>query len=165
MSPVASAATIGTLVDEYRDAATAAAATVREQFSGDIVVHSQWEIAPAKQILILANSPDNWDGYGSPRISRFTVDLAIGLLGQVAGLGFDELPTPFVGPIAGGGIIFELQFGARELSFSVFPEGAIEYLKSESGEPFDEGAIRLWEVGRFRELVNWLMSSTAQVAV
>jgi hypothetical protein len=160
MTGLAAAATMTTIVEyQYEDAARLAAAMTSERFVGDIVVRSQWEIDPVLRILQLQRLPENWNANGTPKITDKAVDTAITLVGHLAELEFDQLPAPFVGPVGAGGISFEWSFGSRDLEFFIFNDGSIEYLKSEANEPFDEGSLRLWALGRLRELVSWLVAA------
>lgn len=143
----------------YQDAEAAAAVTGREQFNGDVSVKTTWEIEPVRDVLALERLPQGWDGYGSPRISRTAVNMTIVLLGQVADLGFDNLPRPIVGPIAAGGVTLEFEVGRRELCVAVYNDLSMTYLKSEEGEPFEGDSITLWSTGRLRELVSWLTAA------
>ena len=128
-----------------------------EGLSGDVILESTWAISPIRAVLELASLPENWDGYGSPSISVEVVNQAIRLVLDVARLGIDPLPEPFVGPTAGGGIILEWNLGKRELSLSVLPDGMVEHVKSDSGEPLEEGQAT-WAL--LRGLVSWLVGPT-----
>lgn len=141
---------------EYQDAETSAAASVREQFDVIIFVNTNWEVPLVKRILELERYAPNWDGYGSPPVEHETVSRAIHLIRQVASLGIEDLPAPFVGPVAGGGVILEWLAGSRQLSIAIFPEGKVEYLKWETGEQFEEDELGPRPLGRLHELVGWL---------
>jgi hypothetical protein len=88
------------------------------------------------------------------------VDVAIALIRQFGRLGIDNLPEPFIAPAGDGGLTFEFEHGARELTLAIHRDGAMSYLKAEAGEPFAEG-ILLPLPGRLRELAAWLMSGIA----
>lgn len=158
MNLLVSGATMTTAM-EYPDIAAAGTGAARGLLGGDVLVYAQWPSDPIRRIVMLEQTLGaNWDGYGSPPIERKTANLAIALVNQIAALGFDDLPAPAVAPIAGGGVIIEWTLGSRDLSFSVFPELSIEYLKSGAGEPFEEGTATPGFPGRLRELVSWLMA-------
>ena len=144
------------VVYQYPDVETAAAATAREQFNGAVTVDSDWEVIPVIRIFELERLPANWDGYGSPAPSRRTCLRALSLVAQLARLSVDHLPLPHISPAADDGIVFELVAGQRELALSLVGEDdRVRYLRSESGEPFEEGALA---PGKLPELIGWLMS-------
>jgi hypothetical protein len=157
MTTLAAAAAMTTPVAfEYRDAESAAATSAREQSYGVIFVETAWEVPLVRRILELERLPPDWDGYGSPPVGREMASRAIWLVSQIAGLGIETLPAPFVGPVAGGGVILEWTVRSRQLSIAVLAERKIEYLKWETGEQFEEGEVSLRSLGRLRELISWL---------
>lgn len=158
MSVLASAA-MTTPVDAY-EGSLASAVTGRELLEGDVIVQTQWEIAPVQRILELQHLDPNWDDYGSPPPSKVTATRAIAFIGQIAGLGFDDLPSPGVAPVAGGGIALEWTRPHRQLHLSVFPDGTSEYVEESLGEVFVEGSVNPWMIGRLRALISALMYNT-----
>lgn len=162
MSPILAADAM-TVDVTYGYSETTAAASTREQFNGVVPIYSTWEVAPVTAILELERRlTDDWDGYGSPPIRRSATNLAITLIRQIARLGVDNLPAPFIAPVSAGGLVLEWSVGQRELSLSVYnDERDVSYLKSEAGEPFDEGVLSVTSVGRLKELITWLMSPRA----
>lgn len=159
MTPAAAAMT--TPVDfEYQDAESAAVTSARGQFDDVIFFETDWEVLLVRRILELGRLPANWDGHGSPAVEYGTMSKAFQLLRQIADIGLENMPDPFIGPVAGGGIIFEWKVGSRQLSIAVLPEGKIEYLKWESGEQFEEDELSLRSLPRLRELVAWLIRPT-----
>jgi hypothetical protein len=142
----------------YLDVEATAAATAREQFNGAVTVGSDWEVTAVRRIFELERLPANWDGYGSLPPSRRTCVRALNLVAQLARFSLDRLPLPHVAAAANDGIVFEFAGGQRELAFSLVGEDdRVRYLRSESGEPFEEGVL---SAGRLRELVSWLISSS-----
>jgi hypothetical protein len=107
-----------------------------------------------KQILKLGRLPTNWDGYGSPPVGPETISAALWLMGRITAFEFENLPAPFIGPVAGGGVIFEWKHGSRQLSIAILPERKIEYLKWQSEEQFEEEQLR--SLAHLRELLTWL---------
>lgn len=157
MTTLAAASAMTTAIAvEYLDAERAAETSAREQFYGVIPVETEWQTRVVNRILELERLPADWDGYGSPPIGHETASRTIWLLSRIADLGIETLPAPFVGPVAGGGIILEWTVGSRELSIVVLPEGKIDYLKWETGEQFEEDELSLRSLGRLRELISWL---------
>lgn len=157
MTTLAAAAAMTTPVAfEYRDAESAAAASAREQLNEVILVGTEWEVPVLTRILELERLRENWDGYGTAAVDRKTASRALRLVCQIAAMGVEDLPPPFVGPVTGGGIILEWTVASRQLSIAVLPDGKIEYLKWEAGEPFEEEELSPRSIGRVRELVSWL---------
>ena len=67
-----------------------------------------WQQALAE----LASLPDNWDGYGSPALQAAAFKEAFRLLAAVEQ---ENLPTPHLCPVTGGGVGIEWQVGSRRL--------------------------------------------------
>jgi hypothetical protein len=93
----------------------------------------------------------NWDGYGSQPPSRALITNAANLMAM---LNFDETTQGRVVALEGGGVQVECSRGDRELHFSFFPEGTVEYLKLEEGRAVNEGP--LLTVDQVRDLESWL---------
>ncbi len=93
----------------------------------------------------------NWDGYGSPPPSRALINKAASIMAM---LNFDETTQGRVLALEGGGVQIECLKGVRELHFSFFPEGTVEYLKLEEGQAVSEGS--LVTVAKMRDLESWL---------
>lgn len=112
---------------------------------------SEWQIAAAKTILGFQSLSDNWDSYGSPRISREVMNFAMGFINYVF---LENSPAPTVLPVSGGGIQFEWSKGDREVELEIRPDLSITYLMSEHGEPIEESA--LGTPSRAGHLFYWL---------
>lgn len=159
MNAMVSGATLTAMVYQYQDPAILCSVTGRHDLGGDVRIYTKWAVDPVKNIIGLEHLPANWDGYQSPPVPKRTADLAITLLNQIAGLGFDELPAPVVQPISGGGVGLVWNVGTRQLSVSSFPDQTSEYLRCDSGEPFDEGEVSPWMTGRLRNVVSWVLAA------
>jgi hypothetical protein len=85
-----------------------------------------WVLSALDRIAKLADLPDNWDGYGSPRIDPRAIEAARRFVARVA---FDSLPLPHVSPVLGGSAGLHWRYGDRELEFTFHPDGEIEFLK------------------------------------
>lgn len=73
----------------------------------------------------LAQMPENWDTYGSPRIQRLAIQQAV----EVLVASQTKCPAaPRIVPVAGGGLQIEWEMDARELEIEVLPDGSIETL-------------------------------------
>lgn len=149
MTAVTLASTPGVAI-EYRETVTP---QTRAQWSWAVPVTSHWQTLALKEILQAAALPADWDTYGSPSPAPRLVDTCIALVGLVD---YDDLPVPRVIPIPEGGIQFEWTTGERELEVAVLPEGHIEFLKIQGGEPVDEGKLSVRDYGQFLSLLTWV---------
>jgi hypothetical protein len=154
MMAFAQAAAMTTPV-EYRDVDM----TATTEFSPIVLVGSRWEAEVVGRVLELERLRANWDGYGSPPVSRDTSTVALELIGLIGRTGIENLPVPFVGPVPGGGVSFEWAVGSRQLTVTVHADGEITYLQWESHEQFQEGELDLRSLARLTELARWLGSS------
>ena len=162
MMGTVSAATMTSQLYDYQDIAGAAVEAARERFGADVRLHTPWQVDPVKEVVQLSQLRPNWDGYGTGPVDVRTATAAIRLIQRIASLGFDDLPAPAVAPTAGAegqapaGIQLSWSIGARRFVFALFPEGTVDYLKCEAGEPFEGGAIALSMPGKLRELIGWV---------
>ncbi len=158
MTAISLAATMTTAMEyQVLDAEASAAMAADKLFGGAIVVKSPWEMDPVRRVLELEHG-----AVAGADVSKESGATARSLVCQLADLGFD-LPVPFVGSVPAGGLCIECNVADRELTFVVSNDGAIEYLKAGSGEPFEEGPFSLHSPGRLRELVSWLMGRSSQL--
>ncbi len=112
---------------------------------------SQWKIDAISQTLKLERLPTDWDSYGSPPPSNELVDFCIDRLKNIP---FNDLPSPNVVPVSGGGIQFEWSLSDRELELEVLPNYTIGFLKVERGEPLDQGEVK--DLQQIPALFGWL---------
>ena len=112
-----------------------------------------WQTQAIKRLFRAAELPADWDSYGSPPPSRLAVSMAIWV---IQAINLDDLPIPDVVPVPGGGIQLEWQCGARELELEILPDGALLFLKSQDGEPIEEGPLE-WSF-ELASLAAWLLS-------
>lgn len=92
----------------------------------------------ADELRRMAALPDNWDGYGSPRITRAALDRARRILATGAGL---NAPRPYIGPVTGGGIQTEWDAPGRALEIEVLPDGSLESLRITEDAASQVGAL------------------------
>lgn len=120
---------------------------------------NSWQIETIINIVRLMSLPSNWDSYGSPSLSRKVAEASINLLKSIE---FDDLATPYVIPVSGGGIQFEWSVGQRELEIEILPDGSIEYLKIEGEEHLEEGKLAHVTSSQVRyqvqSLLKWIVS-------
>lgn len=120
---------------------------------------SQLQIQGIKRLITVRKLPENWDSYGSPPPTESAFAIAIRLL---TAIDFDELPSPRIIPVSGGGVQLEWDVGIRELELEIMSDGSMKYLKVEHGEPLDEQEIVPLDLARLRSLVTWLISQTSE---
>jgi len=117
---------------------------------------SPWQINAAKKILQLQSLPANWDSYGSHPPSFNVILSAVSIILKVA---LDDPPKPRIVPVPGGGIQFEWRKGRRELEIEARPDGSIEYLKIEDGNPIGDGEeMKSASTDSVGSLVSWLIA-------
>ena len=117
---------------------------------------STWQVNTVKRILQFQSLQDNWDSYGSHRPSFNVIRSAVSILLKVT---LDDPPMPRIVPVPGGGIQFEWRKGRRELEIEVRPDGSIEYLKIEGGNPFGDGEeLELPSTANVESLLFWLIA-------
>ena len=131
--------------------------------------HTQWskvilhaglspsQIRAIQRLIAIRQLPRNWDSYESPPPSESAISAAIRILVEID---LNELPSPRVLPISGGGVQLEWDVGTRELELEVLSGGMIRYLKVERGEPLGENEIAPSNSVLLRSLFSWLVSDT-----
>ena len=126
------------------------------QWSKDFPVESHWQIQVLKAVCQLANLRYDWDSYGSPPISSVGLTASTRLIAMINP---EDLPVPQVFPVPSGGIQLEWTVGQRELEIEILPDGMIEYLKVEHGQPIEEAQVRLGAYAQVSSILSWLMSA------
>lgn len=97
---------------------------------------------------------DDWDGYGSPRITTSARETAFALLSTMRS--YAAMPSMQLNPVSGGGLQFAWEFGPRGLEVEVLPNGCVEVLAVD-GDQMTEGALE--DPRRMLELLQWLLRS------
>jgi len=125
------------------------------------LLNSSWFYEAVNAISALERLSDNWDGYGSPRISPMALLKATQL---VSGMSSDCLPLPEICPAPGGGVGIHWTLGARELEFTIYPNGAIRFLKvlgelRTGAETLEDGTLLGTGSTDVRPFVRWLVSA------
>jgi hypothetical protein len=87
---------------------------------------SPWVLDALDAIARLADLPQNWDGYASPRIDPRAIAAARRFVACVA---FDSLSLPHIAPVLGGSVGLHWRSGGREIEFTFRPDGTVEFLK------------------------------------
>ena len=107
------------------------------------------QVKAIQKIAGFEQLPQNWDSYGSPKISAEVIDCAIELVTN----SFDRGPAARILPVSGGGIQFEWENGERELEIEFRPDLNIEYLLAEDGEPVQARK----DFKSIDDLLSWLI--------
>ena len=121
------------------------------------IERSGWFVEMATAVLRLGKLEPNWDGSGSPPVSRVAIHQALRMLQAVA---LQEPPLPQVLPVPGGGVQLEWHVGGRELELEFLPDGLLVYLVVEPGTSPEEGQSQLPREDLVRNLVQRLARST-----
>src|SRR6266498_726951 len=91
-----------------------------------------WYMDALQTVERLTNMAENWDSYGSARISMLARTSANELLSIHS---LNRTPPPHIAPVASGELQFEWVYEDRELELEILPTGDLEFLiTSESGE-------------------------------
>lgn len=104
----------------------------------------------------VASLPRGWDSEGGPPPNSQLVRAAADILRD---LQRDDLPLPFVCPIAGGGLQLEWSSGGKEVELELVDERTIGFLRAEaapSGRIIESGEYPISDINKSRELLDWL---------
>jgi hypothetical protein len=123
-----------------------------------VVDQHPWVVQALNKISELETLPANWDGSGSPGLQVTAVSVARRILTTIDS---DDLPSPHVCPMSGGGLGFHWQTSTKELELSVLPDGSVEYLKvlepdSVRNDATEYGTVPENIANRVELLLNWL---------
>jgi hypothetical protein len=117
------------------------------------------------QVAKLSRFAENWDGFGSPPVTREALTTATKLVRAIDGL---HLPVPHICPVSGGGIGWTWLVGARRLVLEILPDGSLEYWASSGNVAEADEAERQEKEGSFHldsgdagsiileQLMDWL---------
>lgn len=130
----------------------------RWQLDPSIAVFGTWEIEPIQEALRLRTLTENWDGEGSPTPTQAAVESTIQIISAVATLGFDELPTPRLYPVHGGGVQLEWRQANRYLEIEFMPEGTAHFLTATDQEPQRDEDLPVWAPMQVKPLIGWLLA-------
>ena len=108
-----------------------------------------------QRLVELSQLPQDWDSYNSPPPSAIATKVATEIVKMPF---FDFLPSPLVSPVSGGGVQFEWEIGPRSLEIEILDTGVVQYLKSEHGEPVEDGPL----LSGLRSIVMWTVSARPQ---
>ena len=116
---------------------------------------SDWQLKAISRVLDLKYelSRPNWDTYGSAPVANWVIDAAIWLVGEIS---VENLPTPRVVPVSGGGLQLEWSNANKELELYLSPDRSIEVLKIRDGVPIDDGEILVSVDTSIKGILSWL---------
>ena len=115
-----------------------------------------------RELENLHRLPENWDGYGSPKINVATINAAKRLIGALAEK--SEFATPVVVPVPGGRLQFEWHRGERSLELEFETPTTIHFLKWHPEEGIEEeGTYDGSDVERSIQLIKWFMGEIVRV--
>lgn len=117
---------------------------------------NEWQTQALKGLFRVKRLCENWDGEGSLPPGTLAVESASELL---VSLPFEDLPVPFVSPTSIGGVQFEWAQNGRELEVEILPDGLMEFLTVNNGNPQNEGSISKEQIP---SLIRWLRNETDQ---
>ena len=112
-----------------------------------------WLIMAKYYLRQLANLPEDWDSYGSPPLTYLLLNSAQDFLDS---LKFENVPSPFVAPVSGGGIQFEWRNEDRDLEVDFVEPLRVGYLKLIKNEPIEEGDFSSQDYDSALKLIRWL---------
>ncbi len=113
-----------------------------------------WIDKAIDDLMQLKKLPDNWDSYGSPKISIEFIKIAVDFLRN---LEYEPLSPPFVVPVSGGSIQLEWQKDNRELEVEFLNTTTLNYLKVVNDHPIDEGIFDIENNKKTFSLIRWLI--------
>lgn len=131
-------------------------AGVLDPTTDSLYTANSWLDKAIDDLIQLADLQENWDSYGSPRISNEFIDSAKNFLND---LEFEDISPPFIVPISGGSIQFEWDKGERGLEIEFIDIGNLAYLKVVNNEPVEEGEFQIANKHLARSLIHWLNSA------
>jgi len=137
--------------------AEASHAGVQGQWSE--VVDWPWgvhQIPSVQRLLSLKNLERDWDSYGSQPPSEAAIAMGLTLLKGLVDVGLENLTTPRINPVSGGGVLLEWEAGSRELELELLSGGVVRYLKIEHGEPIQEDTVTHPMFSQMQDLLLWL---------
>lgn len=118
-----------------------------------------WLFQALSRLESVAALPPGWDGEGGPPPSPQIVASAESLLHY---LQQDDVPLPFICPIAGGALQMEWSFARREVELEFLDQQTIAFLRVDNTTTetsMESGEYRVSDINRSRELLDWLLGA------
>ena len=114
------------------------------------------QLPSVQRLLTLTNLEKDWDSYGSQPPSEAAIAMGLTLLNGLVEVGLENLTTPRINPVSGGGVLLEWEVGSRELELELLSGGVVRYLKIEHGEPIQEDTVTHPMFSQMQDLLLWL---------
>lgn len=148
------------LVDEGQDQRIIHQHVLQGSAQGIIVFNtaqvSPWQEEAARKILGFKDLPENWDSYGSQPPTEIVRHKAIEFVLMVP----PEKPQPRILALSGGAIQLEWRKRGRGVQIEFLPDGSIEYLLLEGGNPLgDGGVLPFTSPSVVSSLLKWLIAN------
>lgn len=126
-----------------------------------LINQSLWSKAAQNRLIELGKLPDNWNGYGSPKISAEVIGECLSLLSEVAKLG---MPKPAIIPVSGGGLQVEWRNAANELEIEILPDKTMHFLITDCDLEMYEGSINNNNnLAEFTPLTCWFLKEEKSI--
>jgi len=121
--------------------------------------YGDWLLQALNRLDLVAGLPSGWDGEGGPPPNPEIVVSAARLLQN---LQRDDVPLPFICPIAGGSLQIEWSSAGRHVELELVDQQTVAFLRAENPtteETIECGKYPISDVKRSRELLDWLASA------
>ncbi len=119
-------------------------------------VHAPWCYAALAQLRILEDAGQNRPGQGDLRVNEASSH-ARQVLSQIQ---LDQLPSPEVAPVSGGGVSILWTVGSREVRLSVFSDGDVVFLRT-AGDQILQDPDGPYDAVRYGAGLKWLLGRTS----
>jgi hypothetical protein len=116
----------------------------------------------AEELSELAELPENWNGYGSPRLQPAAISEASNLIGILEVL---HMPVPQFVPVSGGGIQLEWHNNKCELEVEIRADGTMEFLIVDETGTMREGRFPLSYTSLLYALADWFKREKPSVSL
>lgn len=115
-----------------------------------------WLLQALNRLDSVAGLPSGWDGEGGPPLNPEIVASAATLLQY---LQRDDVPLPFICPIAGGSLQMEWSSEGKQVELELVDQQTMAFLRvanPTTGEAIECGEYPVSDVNRSRALLDWL---------
>lgn len=126
-----------------------------------VMEQTMWSKVARERLKELAMLPENWNGYGSPKIHADSIEESFNLLSEFAKLGMGE---PRIVPISGGGVQLEWRNSKSELEIEILPNRSVQFLLVDSFDEMFEGQIvENGNMAEFTPLTCWFLNERESI--
>jgi len=117
---------------------------------------SPWFYSALTQVRDIERSGELIPGLGDLRIVEQTAMRARMVLSSIE---IENLPSPVISPVSGGGLSITWSLGLKEVKFFLDPAGETWFFKVEDDEVSDDGAIEVLVPNRVTDPLKWMLDS------